>query len=233
MPFEQEQVHPNGDCDSSTLNSNSTAQDDSSESPLSDRQSLSNIRAFLAADKPEWMTAVDVLHVVHLMTRKGEDHPIYDSQATLAKSFAVDIKTIARSQERLVSGGLLAKPQRRGLTKALTLLYEKVPFAEPQYTRVTEAAKQLAFRYKQALAKGFQRRKFPRGWLEQQYISSQRILDRCDGDFDQAIHRLKHAANHQQHRTAVRKSMYHVLHRWPKIMATYTVAFPPAPKETA
>lgn len=189
---------------------------------LDDSHTLASIRSFLSAEKPPGIGPVDVLHIVHLLTRKAEDHEVFDSQQTLARAFSADVKTIVRSQKRLASPGVswLSRPQRRGKTNALTLLHENLPLGEAQVP-VTPEARELAGRYQIALSKHFGRKKFPKGWLPQQFVSAQRILNRCDGDLAKARKIVGHALSTKAHAGRAKHSLYHLHGRWNKIMQTY------------
>lgn len=192
---------------------------------LNDSHTLAAIRAFIRADKPEGTTPMDVLHVVHLLSRKGEDHAIFDSQQTLAHHFGADIKTIQRSQKRLERYGWLARPQRRGKSCALSLLVENIPFSDAQAVIVTPEAKQLAAQY-QTLLQRRGRKKFPRGWLGRQHISAQRILNACKGDLGVALQVVTFAVDSRAHQKRSRQSLYHLIGRWSQIKREFEVSRP-------
>jgi hypothetical protein len=197
-----------------------------SSSLITDSVTLQSLRDFLISEKPSSITPVDVLHVVHLITRKAEDHQIYDSQQTLARAFACDVKTVVRSQKRLEKLRWLSRPQRRGRTNALSLNYENIPSEKSVRTLVTQNARHLSARYQNDLRRMGLKKKFPKTWLERQFLSAQRILDKCDGDVDLAARIIGHALNNPRHRNKSKKSLYEVLGQWHKVKHSYDAEHP-------
>ena len=191
-----------------------------SHSLVDDRTTVASLHNLIASPKPPGIGPVDILHVVLLMLRKGEDHPILDSQQSLAEYFGVDKKTIVRSQKRLEDLDWLSRPRRKGRTSELRLNYDNIPASEPVRLKITPLAGQLAVGYQQALQK-LGRKRFPKHWLKQQQPSAQRILDRCGGDTALVVDIMRHALNHPKHRNKARKSLYELLGRWAKVMQTY------------
>jgi hypothetical protein len=187
-----------------------------------DSTTLETIRNFLASEKPTCITPVDILQMIHFITKKAEDHDIFDSQQTLARMFNADARTIQRSQERLASPEIdwIARPQRRGKTNAIAIKYEKVPAEEILRLKITDDARQISLRYQQAL-KRF-RKKFPAHWLSQQFPSAQRILNACNADVELAARLIGHALSHPLHAKRSRHSLYHLYGRWNKILETYS-----------
>ena len=188
-----------------------------------DTTTLHTLRNFLSSAKPTSITPVDILLVAHLISRKAEDHPIYDSQQTLARMCNVNWRTIQRSLERLASKEIdwISSPQRRGKTNALSLKYMNIPAEDTLRLKLTADAKQVAFRYQQAMKK-FGRMKFPAQWLAQQFVSAQRILNACNGDMELAAQIVNHAINHQKYGQRSRQSLYHLYGLWPKVLTSYT-----------
>ena len=191
-----------------------------------DTITLQTIRNFLASEKPSSITAVDILQMIHFISKKAEDHDIYDSQQTLARMFNVDSRTIMRSQERLASREIdwIARPQRRGKTNAISIKYQSVPAEEILRLQITDDAKQLALRYRQGLKRFCKRHKFPAQWLSQQFPSAQRILNACEGDMELAAKIIGHALSHPAHMKRSRQSLYHLYGRWPRILESYSAA---------
>ena len=205
-----------------------------STSVLSNTHAMSAILAFAAsAKKPDQLELIDITLVMYMLARKAEDHPIFDSHLTLASNFHVDPKTIQRSQQRLERLNWIARQQRRGKSCALTLLYENLPFSEPQYTEITDAAKQLAVRYQLGMQKHRIRKRFPKGWLAAQHISAQRILNRCDGDSELAAKIISHALSHPMHKKTAKDSLYKVLARWKRVTTTFAAKGQPAQNATS
>ena len=192
-----------------------------SRSLISNTRTLETIRDFLSASKPPKMTPVDVLHICYLTLKKAEDHGITDSLQTLARAFGCDLKTVQRSQERLVKHGWLSRIRRRGRTSELSLNIENIPHEAALRVKITPEARQLALLYQLGLRKHFGRKKFPKYWLENQALSAQRILNECAGDLALARKILGHAVSHPLHRGKSKKSLYELFGRWPKIMVTY------------
>jgi hypothetical protein len=188
---------------------------------ITDSVTVKTLRDFLASPKPEGMTPVDVLHVIQLTLRKAEDHAIYDSQQTLAKAFCCDVKTIVRSQKRLEKLKWLSRPQRQGRTNALSLNHENIPTERTLQTLVTADAKKLAAIYQRALMKAG-RKRFPKFWLSQQFLSAQRILDQCAGDVPTAADTITYALHARLYRLKATKSLYTLLAVFPKVAAAYT-----------
>src|SRR6266704_4511248 len=149
---------------------------------IDDTTTTTMIRNLLASPKPAGMTPLDVCQIVQFMLSKSEDHNVYFSQNTLARMFGTDARTIARSQDRLEQFGWIARPRRTpGKTHGVSLRFENIPAEETLRLKVTDEAKQLAQRYKVATVKmGKQNR--PKHWLQQQFVSAQRILDACNGN---------------------------------------------------
>jgi hypothetical protein len=187
-----------------------------------DTTTLETIRKFLASEKPTCITPVDILQMIHFISRKAEDHDIFDSQQTLARMFSADARTIQRSQERLASPEIdwIARPHRRGKTNAIAIKYENVPAEEILRLKITDEAKQISLRYQQALKR--LRKKFPAHWLPQQFPSAQRILNECDGDVELAARLIGHALSHPAHAAKSRQSLYHLYGRWKRILETYS-----------
>ncbi len=188
---------------------------------LSDTHAISAIRAFFAAEKPSELEPIDVCTVVYMLARKSEDHPIHDSQLTLAQAFGADSKTVKRSQQRLEKLGWLSRPQRRGKSNALSLNYETLPFADPQYTQVGPEAKQFASRYQQHMVRLGIRKRFPKAWLSAQHISAQRILNACDGDVTRAWGLVEFVLSDEHLKRKAMKSLYTVRQSWKRITTAF------------
>jgi len=178
---------------------------------------------FLLSPKPPGIGAVDILHVLLLMSRKAEDHEIFDSQQKLAQYFGVDAKTIVRSQKRLEKIGWLVRSRRRGRSNSLVLNYENIPAEEPLRLKITPQAGQLTVSYQIALQK-MGRKRFPKHWIAQQKPSAQRILDRCGGCLELAEQIIYHALTSPSHRRKSVKGLYNIVGRWKKIKHTYDLS---------
>jgi hypothetical protein len=194
-----------------------------SGSPLSDHHILKLSLGFLSAEKPKGADPVDVLIVLYLINRRAIDHPIYDSQNTLAEHFGCDLRTISRSLKRLAARKWITRSKWQGHSDGIAVLHDNLPCAEAKKLRITQDAKQLAGGYHRAL-QGMGRKRFPKGWLKQQLVSAQKVLDLCDGDLALAGSVLIYALSTATHRVQSKKSMYHLHRRWNKIMGTYTEA---------
>jgi hypothetical protein len=189
---------------------------------LTDHQIIALTLAFLAAQKPTDITPVDVLVVVYLIQRRAFDHPISDSQYTISQRLGCDLRTIGRSLERLASPQVnwIARSKRQGRSDGLALIHANLPLAESERLRVTQDAKMLAGRYQMALQKAG-RKRFPKGWLGQQCVSAQRILNYCAGDLTIARRMVGYAISTPMYKVAARQSLYHLLRRWKSIEASY------------
>jgi hypothetical protein len=188
---------------------------------ITDKQTLQTIRTILASEKPADIAPLDLVQMVYFTSRKSEDHDIFDSQQTLARRFNVDAKTIKRSQEKLAKLGWISRPQRRGKTRAISIRYQNLPCEETLRLQITPDAQQIAVRYQRALQR-VGRRKFPKQWLRQQFLSAQRVLNECNGDVDLACALISHALSHPGHRKKSKQSLYNLYGRWPKILSTYS-----------
>jgi hypothetical protein len=189
---------------------------------LSDTTTLDTIRRFLSSDKPADITPLDILQMIHFMTCKAEDHDTFYSQQTLARMFNVNVRSIARSQQRLASANIdwLARPQRRGKPNAVSIKFQNVPAEEILRLKITAEAQQIAVRYQIALQK-LGRKKFPAQWLKQQFPSAQRIINDCGGDIELAARMIGHALHNPQHSRKAKKGLYHLYGRWRKVLKTY------------
>jgi hypothetical protein len=205
-----------------TTQNTSEIEPSSKGSLLNDHQVNALALAFLEAEKPKGITPPDVLLVTKLIHRRAFDHPINDSQHTLAKSMGCDIRTVARSLERLTSPSInwVARSKRQGYSDGLTLLHDNLPLAEKDKLQITAAAKKLAGKYHEALTKRGHKKR-PKGWLSQQFVSAQRILNDCGGDFRLACAIISHALGTPAHKVSSRKSLYHICVRWKHIGATF------------
>ena len=194
------------------------------QSVISDTLTLEALRNFLSSPKPPSIGPVDVLHVVLLMLRKAQDHPIYDSQQTLARMFGCEVKTVARSQQLLASPRIdwLSRPQRPGRTRALMLCWQNLPGKDPLHLHISQDAGTLAFQYQGALRR-LGRKRFQKQWLAQQLPSAQRIINECDGDLVLAASMIGHALNHPRHSAKARQSLYNLYGRWKQVERTYSL----------
>lgn len=175
---------------------------------------------FLSSPKPPGIGPLESCLVALLMLRKAEDHPVFDSQQTLAQMFGVSQRTIVRAQQELERIGWLSRPQRRGRTNSLSLNHENIPAEEPLRVKVTPQAGRLVIAY-QTILQRMGRKRFPKHWLSQQKLSAQRMIDRCGGDGGLAVRILGHALGSPLHKKKSMKSLYDVLSRWHKITKTY------------
>lgn len=197
-----------------------------SSSLITDSVTNQSVRDFLNAEKPANITTVDVLQMVHFLLRKGQDHEIYDSQQTLSELCACDVRTIARSQQRLHSFGWLSRPQRRGRTNALSLNYEKIPSEKAVRVLITQDAKTLSSHYMNELRSKGIKRKFPNAWFARQHLSAQKIIDRCDGDLELATKIVKFAISNPRLQGKAKKSLYELVGAWLKVRATFDAVHP-------
>src|ERR1035438_7203533 len=118
--------------------------------------------------------------------------------------------------------GWLSRPRRRGRTNALSLNLQNIPAAASLHVTVTQAAGALAQRYQRVLMQRFNRKKFPKAWLQQQLYAAQNILNKCDGDVELAASMIGHALSTQAHVKRSSKSMYNMFARWPRIEKSYS-----------
>jgi len=102
----------------------------------------------------------------------------------------------------------------------LSLMYQNIPSEGSIRTKITSDAKQLAFRYQQALRRF--RKKFPAQWLPQQFVSAQRVLDLCSGDPHLADTLIGYALSHPKYGKRSRMSIYNLLGKWEHILSEYS-----------
>ena len=98
---------------------------------------------------------------------------------------------------------------------------EALPCATPEKDVITSEAKDLAFRYQSALQKIGFRKRFPKGWLGQQTLSAQRMLNRCGGDVDRARALIGFALGNPKFTKRARYSLYHLLGQWTDMERAY------------
>jgi hypothetical protein len=193
---------------------------DNPKTLFSDSETVTLLRDFLASDKPEGTTPVDILQIVYLALRKAGDHSIFDAQQTIAKRLCVDVKTIARSQVRLAGPKMdwIARPRRRGRTSALSLKPENIPRNETKPLAITPDARELTTRYKRALVDKFRRKLPMKNWYSQQLPSAQNILNACNGDLTRARYIVGFALSHPTFKARAKKSLYHLFGIWKKVV---------------
>jgi hypothetical protein len=194
---------------------------------LTDTHTVAAIRALLAAEKPESCTPLELLHVVHLLVAK-EDHPNHASQVTLSNRLCADVRTIQRCQNTLEKRGWIAKRERRGRSNAMTLLYENLPTAEFHRTIISDAARNLAGQYQGILRQRRIRQRFPKGWLGQQHLSAQKVINECGGDSELAFKVIDHALRHPKHRKRAAESLYNLRTRWKQVKESFCAEHPGA-----
>ena len=187
---------------------------------IDDTTALTTIRQFLAAhNKHPDLLHIDCLVVTYLLSLKSEDHDVWPSQLTLARMFGVDTRTIARSLARLVKVGYISVQHRRGRTSLYSINSAAVPGQEALHEKVTQAARTLSHWYQQELVKGRHRKKFPKRWLAMQFLSAQRILDKCNGNAETAGKVILFALAAKQFQQKAAQSLYNLMTIW-KPMAT-------------
>jgi hypothetical protein len=195
-------------------------------------QVLALVRSFYAADKPPEITTHDIDLVVLLMSYKALDHYATHSIETLARYLRKDTKTIRKSMLRLSDLGWLHLERREGASSGIMLITDKLPMAEVLDHKVTDAAKELAKTYQQAVvilgikdkkqSKKRRRRQSTKRWLEAQYYNAQNILNKCDGDSELAGQMLHYAFNHPRFVQIAKKSLYCLFKYWKGLENMYS-----------
>jgi predicted transcriptional regulator len=187
-----------------------------------DATALITIRQFLSAqNKHESLRLIDYLVVSYLMSLKSEDHDVWPSQLTLARMFGVDTRTIARSLGRLVKVGYISVEHRKGRTSLYALNYEAIPGEESLTEKITQNARTLSHWYQQELVKGRHRKKFPKRWLAQQFLSAQRLLDKCKGNVETAGKVILFALSHRAFQKKSAQSLYNLFSLWKQLAPAY------------
>jgi predicted transcriptional regulator len=187
-----------------------------------DATALITIRQFLASQtKHETLRLIDFLVVAYLISVKAEDHDVWPSQLTLARMFKVDTRTIARSLARLVKVGYISVEHRKGRTNLYAINYEAVPGEECLTEKATQNARNLSLWYQQILVKDRHRKKFPKRWLGQQFLSAQRIIDKCKGDVETAGSVILYALSAKAFQKKATQSLYNVLTLWKRLAPAY------------
>ena len=179
-------------------------------------------RLLFSESKPAKLLPLDIIVLAYLIVRRCEDHEIFDSQDTIAKRVCSEYKAVARSLERLQKLGWITFTSRGpGRSKAIGINLEKFPAAQPIRDRITEESRILAREYVKELVKVEPRRRFPKGWVERQFPSAQRILTLCGGDAQLAYSMMAFAFMHHNLMKRARKSLYEMLKVWPTINCKY------------
>jgi hypothetical protein len=190
---------------------------------LDDSTVLKLIRDFLLADKPDDVTTHDVLMVSTLIAMKAIDHEVQFSQGTLGNIMRCTEKTVSRAQERLTKLGWLNTASKGKFnTIRQSVSVAALPIAPTDKLSVSDTAKRLALAYHDYLKKvGL--KKYPKGWIERQFYSAQRILNDID-DPQQAARVLTFAVRDPRFCKLSRKSLYHVVglaKRWKAIKRAF------------
>jgi hypothetical protein len=197
---------------------------------LTDRHTVQALLDFFNdEEKPNDLGPFDLLIMVYLISRKGEDHAITDSLQTISRRLNCSVKTIERAVENLVSKNYLTRTRRRGRSSELSLNFAAIPCEAPLRLKISEDAGRLAVWYKLELSKRRLRTKFGKRYISQQEPSAQRILDKCDGDMALAKKKIDHALGHALHRNKAKKGLYELFGRWPKIAKTFLESQPITP----
>jgi hypothetical protein len=101
--------------------------------------------------------------------------------------------------------------------------YAAVPGEEALQEKITQDARNVSFKYQQLLQKKG-RRKFHKRWLGQQFLSAQRIIDKCKGDADVALRVIQFALAAKPFQQTASQSLYNILRIW-KPMGTAYLAY--------
>lgn len=166
------------------------------------------------------------------MSRKAEDHEIFDSQQTIARAFGCDPQSIVRSQKRLQELGWLSRPQRRGRTNALSLNYENIPSEKAVQILVTQDARTLSLNYMTELENKGLKRKTSKHWFARQHFSAQKILNRCGENLELATKIVKFAIGHPRLVGKAKKSLYELNGAWSRVRSAYDTAHPETAEPT-
>jgi hypothetical protein len=141
---------------------------------------------------------------------KAIDHDVDFSQGTLGNIMQCTERTISRTQDRLSKLGWINAPQKaRFSTIPQSVSVISLPIAASEKLNVSDTAKRLALAYQQFLKKAG-RKKYPKGWIERQFYSAQRILNDID-DPQQAARLLTFAVRDPRFCKLSRKSLYHMV----------------------
>lgn len=190
---------------------------------LNDTTTLNLIRDFLQSPKSSDTTPYDVLAVVTLLAYKAVDHDVRLSHGTLANILCCDPRTVYRCQEKLSKlGWINLSPSGKFNANGFSVSVDSLPIREPAKLQVSAEAKEISLRYKQALQK-IGRKRFPKGWLEKQWYSAQRILAEFP-EKDAACGAISFAMSDSRFAKQSRKSLYGIVglqRRWKAIKAAY------------
>lgn len=179
-------------------------------------------RLLFSEDKPSKLTPLDVAVLSYLVLRRCQDHEIFDSQFTLATRLCAETKAVARSLKRLALLKWITLINRgKGRTKGVALNVDKFPALQPVRDRITDEARWLAREYVKELVKVEPRRIFPKGWVDRQFPSAQRILTACGGDVQLAYSMMGFAFMNRDLMKRARKSIYNLLTIWPMVTRAY------------
>lgn len=192
------------------------------ESPQSDRATCDVLRRLFFSESKNNLLPVDLNLLAYLALRKAADHPIDDSEGTLAQRLCMERKAVRRSIDRLAETGWITVDSRgNGRSRRIALNVERFPAMQPVRERVSEAARGIVTDYMQALVRYEPKRKFPKGWRDRQAPSAQRLIDRCGGDARKAHDLLAVGFHDPALCKRVRKSLYHATLIFPQLEKAY------------
>lgn len=194
--------------------------DSSTGSLLNNHQIQKMTLAFFQAEKPAKTEPIDIALVIYLLQRRAIDHAVWDSQLTLSGQLCCSVDHIQRSLKRVSRFGWIVRSKRHGHSDGLTVVLDKLPQGTATRIQVTTAAKKLALQYRDAVTKKW-RRKLPKGWLTQQFVSAQRILNRTNNDWNLAVRVISHAFQTPPFAAMTKKSLYHLCKPWDRIVTSY------------
>jgi len=188
----------------------------------SDRASCDVLRRLYFSESKSGLLPVDLNLLTYLVLRKAADHAIDDSEGTLSRRLCIERKAIQRSIARLaLTGWITVNGRGIGRSKSISLNLERFPAAQPIRERVTANAKQIAAEYYAALVRVDRKHKFPKGWIQRQQPSAQRLIDRCGGDAKKARDMVAVGFNDPKLQKRVRTSLYHATLIFPQLERAY------------
>jgi hypothetical protein len=189
---------------------------------FTDKRTLQLIRDFLSAEKKD-LGPSEVAFLVALLAFKAIDHPVTHSQQTFAQMIGCDVRTIQRIEDKLAAREFIFQNARRGCSKHTMVNLEKLPTVEDAPTQPTEAAKELAGAYANAVDRLFpsMQKKRRKTWAKSNIWNAQKILNRCGDDLGLAGDMVLHALRSPQHKPAASMSLYKLFGRWASVEKSY------------
>jgi hypothetical protein len=189
---------------------------------FSDARIPSYIRDFLAADKPEDTSTLEIAYVILLLSHKACDHEVTFSHTELARRLGCkDGRTIRDAEDNLIKRGWITVTARVGLSKLTSVNLDKLPMTTAALPRKpSEAALRITNNYIGVLIDLRQKRRDPlpkiphkKQWATMAW-TAQKIINRSDGDPKLAAKKITFAVYDPTLKKYARQGLYRLWRRW-------------------